>query len=334
MNEELFFPAHREAFREAIEGLHGKRVAVLGHLRPDGDCIGCQVGMARFLRAQGIEAIAVNKDEVPPALEFLTSETSVLLPEAVDVGDWVAVTVDCADFKRIGSALQERFPQVWLNVDHHISNQAYARHNIVMPDRSATGEVLAGLFLDAGHPMDPATAQALYVGIATDTGQFRYRSTTPLTFEMARRLQECGADPAAAAIELYEREPWRKIRLTERFLASLKLYAGGRLCVGVLSPEDFAETGAGKADSEGLVEWARTIDGVEVAVYLESRPEGIKGSFRGKSDRYRLDQLAAQFNGGGHASAAGFNMPAETAETFLPRLIEAVERQIATAPTT
>lgn len=310
---------------EAIEGIRGRPVAILGHVRPDGDCIGSQVGLARCLRDLGFDAVCYNHHRVPSNCASFVGDTPFFMDgEGVDTSR-VAISVDCADRKRLGEVLQAAYPEVYLNIDHHISNSRYATHNIIDGSSSATGEILGGILLDNELPMDAVTAQALYVGIATDTGQFRFSSTTRDTFEICCHLMERGADPAAAAMQLYERESPAKLALLQRFLASFRYLCEGRACIGIIDKEAWAATGASKEDTEGLVDYARSIEGVEIGILLEETDGMMKGSFRAKDPVHRVDQLAIQFNGGGHACAAGFN-PDSTLEAFYPRLVAALEK--------
>ncbi|MFO7726450.1 MAG: bifunctional oligoribonuclease/PAP phosphatase NrnA [Oceanipulchritudo sp.] len=324
-----YFPDHSRAFMEAIEAIRGRPVAVLGHVRPDGDCIGSQVALARCLRQMGFDAVCYNHHEVPANCASFVGDTPFHVDSEGVEKERLAISVDCADRKRLGPILQEAFPSVYLNVDHHVSNALYAEKNLIEGHSSATGEILAGILLDNGLPMDAVCAQALYVGIATDTGQFRFSSTTRDTFEICCHLMEKGADPAAAAMELYERESPAKLALLQRFLASFRFLCEGRVCVGIIDKAAWEETGAGKEDTEGLVDYARSIKGVEIGVLLEEREDILKGSFRAKDPIHRVDQLAIQFNGGGHACAAGFN-PESTMEAFYPRLVEALETHFET----
>jgi phosphoesterase RecJ-like protein len=319
-----YYPELTAAFAKAIESLRGRKVAVLGHVRPDGDCVGSQVGVARVLRASGIDAVCYNHHRVPPNCQSFVGDTPFLLDEEGVESDRVALSVDCADRKRLGPVLQEAFPQVYLNIDHHISNTCYGEVNLIAGEASATGEILGGIFLDGGYPVDAVCAQALYVGIATDTGQFRFASTTRNTFEICCHLMEKGAEPAAAALELYERESPSKLALLQCFLSSFEYHCDRRVCIGIIRENDWATTGANKEDTEGLVDYARSIEGVDIGILLEERDGGLKGSFRAKDPVHRVDQLAAQFNGGGHACAAGFNPEMPLGE-FYPRLLEALD---------
>lgn len=326
--KEFYFAEESAAFKRALEALPGERVAVLGHVRPDGDCIGSQVAMARVLRERGLDVVCYNHHRVPPNCAAFVADTPFFEDGDGVEADRVAISVDCADRKRLGPVLQEAFPEVYLNVDHHISNKMYGKENLIVGTASATGEILAGLLLDNGMAMDAVTAQALYVGIATDTGQFRFSSTTQKTFAICHELMEYGADPAAAALELYEKESPEKLALLQRFLASFRFLCDGKVCIGHLDKTSWAETGASKEDTEGLVDYARAIDGVEIGVLLEEQEDLMKGSFRAKNPVHRVDQLAARFNGGGHACAAGFN-PEMAFEDFYPQLEAALNEHFA-----
>ncbi len=325
----MYFPQHSAVFKQLVDGLRGKAVAVLGHLRPDGDCIGSQVAMTRMLRASGVDAVAVNNDPAPRLLtEFLGDTPWKRAADYQPAPGTVAICVDCADLIRVGPRLRELFPKPFLAVDHHASNEGFAEHNIILPETSATAEVLAGMFFDNNLPVDAATAQALYVGIATDTGQFRFPSTTPQVFQLCALLTTRGADPGLAAQLLFERESLGKTRLLRTFLNSLRGEFNGRVCVGTLREADFTATGAHREDTEGLVDYARAIEGVDVGVLVEERQGAVKGSLRAKKPVYALHRLAQRLGGGGHACAAGFNVN-EPLDKFYPRFLEELARHLA-----
>ncbi|HWA10753.1 MAG TPA: bifunctional oligoribonuclease/PAP phosphatase NrnA [Opitutaceae bacterium] len=326
-----FYPELSAAFARLLSSLAGRKIAVVGHARPDGDCIGSQVALARVLAASGFDTICVNGDLVPRRLQFLTPGMTFLRPDDLPGGavDRAAIFVDCADHLRVGERLKALFPQPAANIDHHLSNIGYAAANLVDSASAATCEILAGMFLDNGLTVDAQAAQALYTGILTDTGQFRFNSTSRRCFVLAGELVTRGARPTEAGYQLYERESVGKLRLLQRFLSTLRMECGGRVCVGTLADGSFAATGTSAEDTEGLVDYARSIDGVAIGVLIEERSDGgVKASLRAKDPDYRLDQIAAQFNGGGHACAAGLNLKTGAAD-FYPRLIEALSRQIA-----
>lgn len=323
-----FFPELAKRFAQAIARLEGRRVVVIGHARPDGDCIGSQVAVARILAQHGIEAHCANGDPVPRRLAYLAAQHPFYTADTLPAGDYAAVLVDCADLARIGGKLAARFPQPALNIDHHLGANHGAEENLVETGAAATAEIIAGMAFDLELSLDAIAAKALYAGIITDTGQFRHASTTARVFELVGRLIACGAEPVEAGFHIYERESFGRMKLLQHFLSSLRLEADGRICVGILPLGIFEETGTTAEDTEGLVDYARAIDGVEIGVLLEERVGMTKGSLRCKDPALRLDRVAAQFGGGGHACAAGLN-PKEPLPEVQPRLLAALREALA-----
>ena len=310
-------------FSSALARLAGKPVLVLGHRRPDGDCIGSQVALTRVLLSEGIDARAVNQDPIPRTLQKFVGNTPFFRPEEVEREDLTVITVDCADHKRVGEELASRFSKVFLNIDHHVSNIGYAEINLVLSKASATGEILGKFFLDNEMTIDPITAEALYLGICTDTGQFCYSGTNASVFEVCRRLCEAGASPAKVAHELYEREKPGRIQLLQKFLASFRMEHDNRVCIGSIKESFYEETGTSSEDTESFVDYSRSLEGVDIGSLLEDRNGQIKGSLRAKDTRFRVDLLAKQFSGGGHACAAGFNVQKDLDE-FYPQFVRAI----------
>jgi len=331
---EIFFPELRPSFSLLLARVAGLPVAVCGHARPDGDCIGSQVALARVLAARGQNVICVNPDPVPRRLQFLTVGLEFRRTDEVlrDPVARVAIFVDCADHARGGERLKALYPRPVGVIDHHLSNAGFGEVDLIQRTSAATCEILAGLFLDAGLPVDATTARALYAGILTDTGQFRFQSTSRRCFLLAGELVARGAAPAEVGFELYERETPGKLRLLQRFLASLRLEAGGRLCLGVLPAGIFEETGSSSEDTEGLADYARCIDGVEIGALVEWRKDGTaKASLRAKKPSLRVDLVAARFKGGGHACAAGLSLPSAPAD-FEAQLLAAMAERLPASP--
>ena len=322
-----YYPRFSARFAVFLNELRGKRVVVIGHQRPDGDCIGSQVALCRVLRAGGVDAVGMNPDAVPRRIKFLLGDTPFFKRDEIE-HDRIAVFSDCADHGRAGEKVKALYPKPFACFDHHMSNPGFGQHNFVDTASAATAEVLAGLFLDAGLSMDAITAQALYTGIMTDTGQFRFPSTSERVFRICAELIRCGAQPAQAGMELYERESSGKLKLLQHYISSLKFECGGRACIGVLPLGIFEQTGATVEDTEGLVDYARSIESVEIGVLIEERPGVIKASLRAKSSNFRMDTVASQFGGGGHASAAGLNCH-DTLTSFYPKLVGALTQRLA-----
>jgi len=315
-------------FAALLHKLKGQRAVVIGHQRPDGDCIGSQVALCRGLLSQGIDAVCLNSDPVPRRIKFLVGDTPFYLRENLPAGDRFAIFTDCADHSRAGEKVKALYPAPLACFDHHVSNAGFAQHNFVDTASAATAEMLAGLFFDANLPFDATTAQALYTGIMTDTGQFRFPSTTYRVFRLCAELVARGANPAQAGLELFERESSGKLKLLQHYLSSLRFECNGRVCIGTLPQGIFEQVGATVEDTEGLVDYARSIEGVEIGVLIEERADTIKASLRAKHASYRMDTVASQFNGGGHANAAGLNCPG-TLDNFHPKFVAALTRCLA-----
>jgi phosphoesterase RecJ-like protein len=322
------YPKFAGRFAVLLQELKDKSVVVIGHQRPDGDCIGSQVALCRVLQSQGIDAICVNADPVPRRIKFLIGDTPFYQRDELQHTGRVALYTDCADHGRAGDRMRELYPAPWACFDHHLSNAGFAKLNFVDTASAATAEVLAGIFFDADLTVDRTTAQALYTGIMTDTGQFRFPSTSVRIFQLSADLMAHGADPALAGQELYERESFGKLKLLQSYLGSLKLEVDGRVCIGVLPNGIFEAVGATVEDTEGLVDYARSIEGVEIGVLIEERAGMIKGSLRSRHASFRMDTLAAEFNGGGHANAAGLNYKSTLAD-FYPKLLAALTKRLA-----
>ncbi len=322
----MFFPDFSPVFSEILSQLRGKPIAVLGHLRPDGDCIGSQVGLTRVLRSLGIDAVCVNKHSAPKTLQTFLDNTPYILASAFTETARIPIACDCADAERFGEELNTIYPEILLCIDHHISNKGFAATNLIAPTAAATSEILAGIFFDLNIPIDPIAAQALYVGIATDTGQFQYGATSQRVFEISARLLQCGANPAKASFALYEQESFARIKLLQRYLATLRQELEGRVCIGHLYRHDYTETESTFDDTEGFVNYARCLVGVDIGIILEERDTLMKGSLRAKDPAMRVDRLAAIFGGGGHSCAAGFSIKGEKVNTFYPKLLDSLTK--------
>ena len=322
----MFYPEFSQRFASAIASLDGP-VVVLGHAHPDGDCLGSQIALCRLLRSLDKDATVLNNNKAPRILMPFIGDTGYLLPDQYKGSPATAVVCDCADHTRMGQSLATRFPDTRMCIDHHITNEGFSVDNFIDENSAATCEILAGMIFDCSLPIDITTADALYVGIITDTGMFRFPSTTKRTFEIAARLLDIGVQPGRISNMIYESESPAKIKLLQRFLASMKQEFNGRICIGALPDGIYKECGADTDDSEGLVDYARCIDGVDIGVLLEEHGTTVKGSLRAKSPEMRVDQIAASYGGGGHACAAGFSREG-TIENFYPELVECIKSHL------
>lgn len=283
------------------------RILFFLHVSPDGDSIGSSLAVCRAVRAMGKEAWCVGVDPVPRIYRYLEGWDALFVPWESVTGKWdLACFLDCGDQHRIGRAepLLARCATT-LNIDHHSTNSAYGEYNWLDYRAAAVGEMAYRLLVEMGVQVDRPMATALYTSLITDTGQFKYESVTPETHRIAAALLECGVRPYDVAQEIFENETFARTRLLAACLNTLQLHADGRIASLLVTRQMLADTGAGDEDVDGLVNHARSVQGVEVGLLLREAPDGklrINLRSRGVVD---VGELAQGFGGGGHARAAG-----------------------------
>ena len=305
-----------------------ERFLVISHVRPDGDAYGSTLALALCLQAMGKDVQVVNADGLSPLFEFLPGckNLTATLPTAPEP-DRIIIAVDCADQKRLGAAFDQwqRTPDV--NIDHHVSNPGYTKLNLVDPDSPATAQVLHEIVTALKWPLTPDIAANLYVGIMTDTGNFRYRQTTAHTFEVAARLVSAGADPTDLAEACYQRfRPERLLLLREVFNA-IHFANRERVAWFILTPETYARSGAIPDETEGLIEYLQAVKTVEVAFLLEAMPGGLTRASMRSRGKVDVQQICKEFGGGGHRLAAGLRTKLDPA-TLEKQLLDLIAKQL------
>ncbi|MGF1451513.1 MAG: bifunctional oligoribonuclease/PAP phosphatase NrnA [Opitutales bacterium] len=323
-----YFPEHHTCALALLEALKGHNAAVVSHARPDGDCVGAAVALTRMLNAKSISAIAINQHPVPARLTSFIKGTPLRFGATELNGDSACVYVDCAGAERAGEQLAPKLPQALGNLDHHVTNPAFARYNLVAHGATATCELIAGLAFDLGWPVDATTASALYLGLFTDTGGFRYAALSARTFALAAWLIERGADPGRTAYLLTVGKPWGSLDLLERFLGSRARFCEGRLAVARIAQADFKVTETTPEDADDFPGMMVVAEGVTIAAAFEELSDGRwKCSLRATDEAARVDRIAETYGGGGHPCAAGFTLP-EPVDVFQPAFVEAIERHL------
>ena len=309
---------------------------LLSHVRPDGDAIGSQLALGFSLLAMGKSVRLINEDGLPENLAFLAGSERIESPPADPVATEVVIALDTATKPRLGpGALHAAsMADLWLNIDHHISNPKYGDLNLIDATSPATGQILYELIVSQGMPLPPETRDALYVAVSTDTGSFQYPSTTARTYELAADLIRRGLDVGAINSQTYDELPFRRLQLMRALLDTLGQSPDGVVAWWELRNQTRQELGLRPEDSEGLIDVIRAIRGVQVAVFFEELPDGkIRVSMRSKDRRLDVCQIAAQFAGGGHALAAGLRMPGPLAEAKTQVLGAIFQRVAAVAGT-
>jgi phosphoesterase RecJ-like protein len=305
---------------------------VLSHYRPDGDAIGSTLAVALALKKLGKPVRILNEDPVPETLRFLPGSELVEQPGAEPVTAAVVIAVDCATRERLGAKCLAAIGDapLWINIDHHRSNEDYGSLHFIDSDSPATGEIVFNLLSSTGLPLDREIGSNIYVAISTDTGSFQYQGTTARTYEIAAELIRLGVDIAALARDTYDNHPLRRIQLLRGLLNTMQITHGGRVASWALTQELAAATEMKPEDAEGLIDTLRSIQGVIVAAAFEELPgpEGkIRLSLRSKDSRVDVGKVCALFGGGGHALAAGARLKGPLTEA-IPRVFHAIDEAL------
>lgn len=281
---------------------------VLTHYRPDGDAIGSQLAVAILLKNLGKQVTVWNDDPVPSKFRFLPHSDIVTRPPDAPKDFDVVIAVDISTWQRAGTAAQ-RIGQrkAFINIDHHVSNENFAEINWVVPQAPATGQIIFDLIKRGGFALTLDIATCLYAAIATDTGNFTYTNTSAASLRAAADLVETGINVGDLCRHIYESYPYARVQLLQMALANLTLADHNRIAYYWLTNDMFQQSGAKREDTEGLIDYARSIQGVLVAVLFEELPEPgkFRMSLRSKHPKVDVNSIARHFGGGGHREAAG-----------------------------
>jgi bifunctional oligoribonuclease and PAP phosphatase NrnA len=298
---------HPKIIDRIIDAIRDSRTfCIAGHIRPDGDCVGSQLGLALALKNEGKKVVCWNEDTIPQKYEFLDPDHVFHKPKTGMEFDCLIAT-DAASFERLGTVsecvLQRK---IFINIDHHESNTRYADLNWVSAREPSTGELIFRLLKCANWPITKRIADCLFTAVSTDTGSFQYPSTQPGTYHVAGELVRRGANLAKICEEVYQSYPLSRARLLRHVYNHFRLTHQDQIAYFWLKKADFVRTGADSSDSEGLIDHIRAIAPVVVAcVFEEIDPELVRVSLRSKSAKVNVNEIAAQFGGGGHPAAAG-----------------------------
>jgi bifunctional oligoribonuclease and PAP phosphatase NrnA len=272
------------------------RVAITTHVGADGDAIGASAALLRLMRSLGASAVFCHAEEVPGYLRWLLPEEIFTeLPEGYDL-----LVVDTSRPDRAGVPVPDSGAR--LNLDHHEDNPLYAEYNLVNPRAAASAEIVADLYIELGVPLQKEAAEAIYAGIRTDTGDFRFRNISPRAHELVAELLRAGVVPAEVHERINRRGSLEQLRIVGLSLANAERY--GEVLISTVDNADYARTSAGELDSKEAIDQLRSVAGIDVVAHLREVPEGTKGSLR--SERFDVGEIARLFGGGGHKLAAGY----------------------------
>jgi bifunctional oligoribonuclease and PAP phosphatase NrnA len=307
--------------RMVIDALRAdERFVLTTHEHPDGDALGSLAAMQQVLCAMDKDAVSfLAAEEFPLPYEYRFLELPKLVtsvPDDVEVR--TAIFLDCGNLER-NPATELKHAARILNIDHHHDNTHFGTIDHVVPQASCTAEVIWDLMSGLGVVLTQPIAEALYVGLVTDTGRFMYENTGSGAHVMAAELIAAGIDVHAIYRRLYEGVPQGKLELLARGLSAVERFDGGLLTVTQLTREDYAITGADESYSEGVVDHLRSVEGTAVAglvreLLSDSAVRRRKVSLRATDDRVDVSAIARALGGGGHRRAAGFSTDLEFAE--------------------
>ena len=302
------------------------RIAIIGHIRPDGDCIGSNLGMYNYITENYKGKTVDIYDEASPASFKILPNYRKIKKEPTDARYDLAISIDVSDVDRLG-----KFTDIYNSaistvcIDHHVSNPGFGDLCYVVPHASSASEVMCDL-LDLDK-ISEKTATCIYLGIVHDTGVFKYSCTTRATMELAGLLIEKGAKPEILIDETFYKKTYKQNQLMARVLLDSELHEGGKIISGFASKKVFKEYKCTAMDTDGIVEQLRLTDGVEVAVFAyQLTKDEIKFSLRSKAV-VDVCKIAEKLGGGGHVRAAGFTSEKDY-ETTLHEVIKLAKKQL------
>ncbi|WP_291490265.1 bifunctional oligoribonuclease/PAP phosphatase NrnA [Desulfurella sp.] len=280
---------------------------IVGHKDPDGDAIGSSLALYKALTEYGKRAIVANTSKISDLYFFLDDVKNIVQLQNNEKVQ-VIITVDSADFERTNLDKKYVKDKILINIDHHPTNTQYGNINYVVPQAAAVGCLIYEILKFNSIPISLKTAEYLYLSILTDTGSFRYSSTSSNAFRIASELIDLGVKPWKIAYNIYESKKLSTLKLMGQAINTITPYYNNKLIIMYITQKMYEDTKTTADDTEGFVNIARSVKGCEVGALLrEDKPNFIKVSLRSK-DQVDVSSIAASFGGGGHKNAAGFEL--------------------------
>ncbi len=308
--------------------LSGKKtVAISGHVKPDGDCVGSTLALYNYIKDnfKDIE-VSLLLEEIPDIFYFLKNSDKIIHEAGKDKIYDLYFALDCGDARRLGP-----FADLFLKakmtacIDHHKSNESFADENMIVPDASSTCELIYDLIDKDLISKD--IAECLYTGMVTDTGVFQYSCTGQSTMEAAGFLMKKGIDSARIIEDVFYTKTFTQNLLLAEALLKAKTHFDGKVISSVLYNEDFDKYNSSSKDTEGIVSQLRYTKGVDVAVFIyQSGDDEFKVSLRSK-EIVDVSTICHKFGGGGHVRAAGVTMTGKVKE-ILSLILSEIEKQL------
>jgi phosphoesterase RecJ-like protein len=311
------------------------RVLLTSHRRPDGDGTGSMAGLASLLRARGKTAVIYSADPIARRYRWLPLINTTVHTISFDERFDCTIVVDCADATLLGEALPP--PEVCghlITLDHHASGHPFGDIAVWDPTAAAVGVLVHRVAQREGWPLTVEAAIPLYVSLISDTGGFRHANTNAEALQVASDLVRAGVVPSAIAASLEERPSPGKLRLLGSVLSTLELHCAGRAGLLSITTDMVEGARASWEDIEGMVNWARNVDGVQIGVLLTTaKGGGVRVSMRSRSERVDAGKICMTLGGGGHPGAGGCHLPGDLVATK-DRVVRALEQAFSRHPRT
>ena len=282
---------------------------IAGHTKPDGDTIGASIALSSLLSRLDKNAEVYSKDAVPYYLKFLKGSSNIRTGSKPHRNYDCAIILECSSLERMGSLVTERQAKLFINIDHHRVFETFGDINYIDPKASSSSEQVYRLFKKMNMKFTAAEAEAIYSGAVSDTGRFQFSNTTPFCLSMAADLVKCGVRPEKIFTNLYEKNKLSSLKLLGEALSTLKVSPSGEIAYMEIPNSMFKKAGADYSETENIINYAISIEGVKVALlFRESEEKGsIKISMRSRGT-VDVSRVAKHFDGGGHRNAAGLTI--------------------------
>ncbi len=318
---------NKERHRIVAALINAQRVLLVPHIFPDGDALGSQLALGNILESMGKDVYYYSEHKASHLYDFLPGcerlDTDLPDPASFDA----AVAVDCGDFGRLGKNGDQLLKiKPFMVIDHHVGHKKFGDISWVDAGRSSTGEMIYDLAEELGAEVSYQAAYCLFTAIVSDTGSFKYDSTTGTTFRVAGHLLDKGVNPAEVAGRLFDNFTISRLSLLEEVLSTLNLYSDERIAVISVTRGMFEKCGAVQGDTEDFINYPRALISVKVAAFIkESVDEDmVSVSLRAKGE-CDVAAIAAGFGGGGHRNAAGFRLAGASVDEVRGRLVPSIE---------
>ncbi len=312
-------------FATYLEGV--QTVAIAGHVRPDGDCVGSCLATYNYIKDNypKIE-VALYLQPIPNIFKFLSRADEIMHSCEEDKTYDLCIAQDCGDLKRLGDAAKYfETAKKTICVDHHVSNDNFADENYIFPYASSTSELVFGLIGEKS--ITKKIAECIYVGMVHDTGVFQYSCTSAKTMEIAGKLMEMGIDFSKIVDETFYTKTFEQNQILGKALLNSRLLLDGKMIASVITMEEMKQYHVLPKHLDGIVNQLRVTKGVEAAVFLYENEDGSYKVSTRSNGLVNVAELAVKFGGGGHERAAGFSMEG-TPEDLINKVAFEIEKQL------